>query len=285
MKVQIRRATPEDAAELGRICYEAFKIINVQHGFAPDFPSAEVASGVISMLIRHPGIYGIAAEADGRVVGSNFLDERSAIAGIGPITIDPVWQNQSAGRQLMEAVLERTRDKHFPGVRLVQATFHNRSLSLYTKLGFRVRELLSCVKGTPLKAETPGYRVRAAAEADLPACNALCFAVHGHDRAGELRDGIQQGTARVVERDGRITAYASLLGFFGHSVGATNDDLEALISAADEFHGPGMLVPTRNTELLTWCLRKGLRVIQPSTLMTMGLYNEPTGAYLCSISY
>ena len=34
-----------------------------------------------------------------------------------------------------------------------------------------------------------------------------------------------------------------------------------------------------------WCLDHGLRVVQLMTLMTMGLYNEPGGAYLPSVLY
>jgi hypothetical protein len=44
-------------------------------------------------------------------------------------------------------------------------------------------------------------------------------------------------------------------------------------------------VPTRNAALFRWCLESGLRVVQPMTLMTIGLYNEPAGAYLPSILY
>lgn len=49
--------------------------------------------------------------------------------------------------------------------------------------------------------------------------------------------------------------------------------------------GLGILVPSRNAELLHWCLEHGLRIVQQSTLMTIGLYNEPSGAYLPSILY
>ena len=49
--------------------------------------------------------------------------------------------------------------------------------------------------------------------------------------------------------------------------------------------GPGILVPTRNGELFRWCLANGLRLVQQMTLMTIGLYNEPAGAYLPSIIY
>jgi hypothetical protein len=73
--------------------------------------------------------------------------------------------------------------------------------------------------------------------------------------------------------------------FFAHSVGQTPDDLKALIGAATEFGGPGLLVPIRNGPLFRYCLENGLRVVQVMTLMTTGLYNEPVGAYLPSIMY
>ena len=93
------------------------------------------------------------------------------------------------------------------------------------------------------------------------------------------------GTAMVVEHNGRITGYTTGVGFFGHSVGETNNDLKALIAAADGFPGPGFLLPTRNGELLRWCFEKGLRIVQPLTLMSRGLYQEPRGAFLPSILY
>jgi len=57
----------------------------------------------------------------------------------------------------------------------------------------------------------------------------------------------------------------------------------ALIGATPAFLGPGILVPTRNGELMRWCYANGLRLVQQMTLMTTGLYNEPQGAYLPSI--
>ena len=75
------------------------------HNFPPDFPSVEVASGVMSMLLTHPRFYSVVAESEGRIVGSNFLDERSSIAGVGPITVDPAGQNHGVGGRLMQDVL------------------------------------------------------------------------------------------------------------------------------------------------------------------------------------
>ena len=59
----------------------------------------------------------------------------------------------------------------------------------------------------------------------------------------------------------------------------------ALIAAAPSFPGTGCLLPTRNLELFAWCLASGLRLVEQMTLMTIGLYNEPDGAWLSSILY
>ncbi len=281
----VRRAKPADAEVCGRICYEAFGSLSARHNFPSDFPSPERPIGALSAMFSHPGFFCVVAEVNGKVIGSNCLDERTTIAGVGPISIDPAEQNRAAGRQLMEAVMARAVERKFAGIRLVQAAYHNRSLSLYAKLGFAVREPLACMQGSAIEKIPPGYRIRAAQAGDLAACDDLCLRVHGHDRGGELSDAIQQGTAVVAESEGRVRAYASSAGFFGHAVGESNEDLQALTAAASQFQGPGILVPTRNAALFRWCLDNGLRVIQPLTLMTMGLYNEPAGAYLPSVLF
>ena len=285
MNLTLRLGAPGDADRCGTICYEAFKAIAEQHHFPPDFPSPEIPAAIFAKRLSHPRFYVVVAELDGRIVGSNVLDERSTIAGLGPITVDPEVQNQSIGRTLMQALIERADERGFPGVRLLQAAFHNRSLSLYTRLGFDTREPMSVMQGPPIKRIIDDCAVRPATEGDILAANRVCESVHGHSRAGELRDAINQGTAIVVERQGRISGYSSGLGYAGHAVAESNLDLEALIAAADGFQGPGILVPTRNSGLLRWCLENGLRVVQPMNLMTIGLYNEPVGAYLPSILY
>jgi predicted N-acetyltransferase YhbS len=285
MSVILRTGTPADAGACGVVAFEAFKSISSQHNFPWDFPSAEIAAGLMKTLLSHPGFYSVVAEKDGAIVGSNFVDERGAIAGIGPITVDPAVQNQSIGRRLMLAVIEREAGRRAAGVRLLQSAYHNRSLCLYTKLGFDSHEPCSKMEGPRLGIALPGYAVRPAIDADIPVCNALCRRVHGHDRDGELRDAIGQGTARIVEHLGAVTAYASEIAFFGHAVAQTNQGLQALIGAAPSFEHGGFVLPTRNGELFRWCLQHGLRLVHQMTLMTVGLYNEPAGAYLPSVLY
>jgi predicted N-acetyltransferase YhbS len=284
-EVMVRVATPEDSSVCGQICYDAFSKLSAKHSFPADVPDVQTATGIISALFSSPGFYCVVAESDGRIVGSNCLDERSLIAGIGPITVDPNAQNLGVGRTLMRAVMERAQERHPAGVRLVQAAYHNRSLALYTMLGFDAREPLSCVQGRILERNIPGCIVRPAQPGDLEACNALSHRVHGFDRGIELADGIQKKSACVVERAGRITGYTTVLAFYGHATAESNLDMQALIASAESFGGPGILVPSRNSALLRWCLGNGLKVVQPMTLMSIGLYNEPVGAWLPSVLF
>ncbi|HEV2292977.1 MAG TPA: GNAT family N-acetyltransferase [Tepidisphaeraceae bacterium] len=284
-RVTLRSATPADAEVTSRICFEAFSDISRRHNFPPDFPAPEVAAGVMGMILNAPFVWGVVAEHNGRVVGSNFLWEWEPIAGVGPVTVDPSAQDLSVGRRMMEAVMQRAAERRFAGVRLVQAGYNTRSLSLYTKLGFDVREPLVCLNGDPVREAVPGHDVRPAAPADLDACADVCRRVHGHDRTDELSSSIARGTARVVEQAGRVVGYMSELGFFGHCVALTNDGLRALIGGGDRITGPGMLLPSRNGEVFRWCLSKGLKHVQPLTLMSHGLYNEPRGAFMPSILY
>ena len=283
MPITIRPAEAADAAQCGAILYTAFQRLADDHNFPRDFPSVEVATGLVSVLLANPGFYGIVAEENGRIVGSNFADHRSSIAGIGPISIDPETQNQGIGRKLMQAAIDHFAATHVSGIRLVQAAYHNRSLCLYTRLGFQTREPLSVMQGPALNVKFAGYDVRPATEADIPVCNLLCCRVHGFERGIELREAISARTAMVVEHFGRITGYATDIGFFAHAVAETNYDLKSLICAASVFQGPGFLLPTRNHEIFAWCLESELNLVMQMTLMTIGLYNEPAGSWLPSI--
>jgi len=169
MNVKLRPGTREDSEACGAIDFEAFKSISSEHNFPWDFPSVEIATAAVSAMLANPGFYCVVAEADGKIVGSNFLDERNPISGIGPISVDPAVQNRTIGRQLMRAVMERSAARGFAGCRLVQSAYHNRSLCLYTKLGFDTREPLSKIFGQPPKLKFAGYEVRAATEADVEA--------------------------------------------------------------------------------------------------------------------
>jgi predicted N-acetyltransferase YhbS len=285
-QLSLREAEPGDLEACARICFEAFGEIHDHHRFPRDFPVPEAATGMLQAWISHPAVWGVVAEIDGRIVGSNFLDERDPIQGVGPITIDPNTQNAGVGRKLMEAVLERGEGAR--GIRLVQDGFHMRSLALYASLGFDVTASCVVMSGRPRGEPVDGVEVRPLAEDDLAECEALCEKVHGFGRTGALRDSIQASAPFAALRDGRLVAYASTVNFWpmAHGVAETEDDMRALLlGAAVLVDAPiALLVPLRSP-LFGWCLESGLRGIKPMNVMSRGEYQEPRGSWFPSVLY
>ena len=283
-EVTLRAAEPADADACAQIVFDAFGAFHDHHRFPRDFPVLEAAAGMIGMSIPNPSVWGVVAEIDGRIVGSNFLDERDPIRGVGPITVDPEAQDLGVGRKLMQAVMER--GKEAPGIRLLQDAFNMRSLSLYESLGFDVREPAVVVSGKPRSGPDPSVDVRPLEEGDLDECEALCKKVHGFERTNELRDAIQAFAPFVAVRDGRIVAYASSVTFWplNHGVAESEADMTALLKGA----GPAveeplaLLVPLR-AGWFRWCLEEGLRLVKPMNLMAVGEYQEPKGTWFPSV--
>ena len=285
--ITLRKPTQADAPELARIVYTAFCGIADAHNFPHDFPSQEVVNQFTGMFLTHPKMFGVVAEVNGKVAGSNFLDERDAIKAVGPITVDPANQSKGVGRRLMEAVIERGREA--PGVRLVQDAFNRASLSLYASLGFDIKEPLALMRGKPRNVVAADVEVRPMEPADLPACAALCQKVHGFDRNNELTDARGMFGSHVLIRRGQVKAYMAAPTFWiaNHAVAETKQDLQDLIlgTAASCTEPLSFLLPTRQSDLFRWCLAEGLKVQKPMTLMSMGEYCEPKGAFLPSVGY
>jgi GNAT superfamily N-acetyltransferase len=285
-KITLREPEATDAARCAEIVFEAFGALHDHHRFQRDFPALEAAAGLLDMFIAHPQIWGVLAEVDGQIVGSNFLDERSPIRGVGPITVAPEGQDSGVGRRLMEAVLER--GKEAPGIRLLQDAFHMRSLALYEMLGFDVKEGVAVVTGSPRERAPSDHEVRPLEDQDLDACEELCLAVHGYERTNELRDAQQAFTPFVALRDGRIVAYASAVNFWpmNHGVAQTAADMQALIiGAAASIDEPLAFLAPLRSELFRWSLQQGLRLVKPMNVMALGDYRDPQGSWFPSVLY
>jgi predicted N-acetyltransferase YhbS len=282
----VRAPKPTDADAIGNVIFRAFAGIADRHNFPRDFESAEFAAHMAQSLIEHPDYWGVVAESSGRVVGCNFLDQRDEIGGVGPMTVVPEMQGKGIARRLMTEVINRGRAMR--GVRLVQDAFNTTSLALYASLGFDAVEPLALMTGRPREA-VADPSVRPMTPRDVDACAALCRKVHGVSRAAETRDAIKQFKPFVRERDGRIVAYCTAPSFWllNHGVAETDDDLYALLSAAAKTTGEplALLVPIRRASFFRWCLKQGLRMVKPMTLMAMREYHEPRGAFYPSVIY
>jgi GNAT superfamily N-acetyltransferase len=286
-QVTLREPRPEDTDTCARILFEAFGAIHDHHRFPRDFPVMDAAMGMMQAWIPHPSVWGVVAEIDGEIVGSNFLDERNPIRGVGPITVDPEGQNAGVGRKLMEVVIER--GERAPGIRLLQDGFHMRSLALYQSLGFDVKDPAVVMKGKPGSSPTQDVEVRPLEDSDLDECETLCVKVHGFPRIGELRDALH-GPFRpfVALRGGSVCAYATMLNFWpmAHGVAETDEDMHALlIGGAAQLDEPIELLAPLRWDVFRWCRAEGLRLTKPMNLMARGEYQEPTSAWFPSVIY
>jgi GNAT superfamily N-acetyltransferase len=158
---------PQHLPELGRICFEAFRSIHDRHGFPRDFPDVETAIKVVSLLGRSPEVFGVAARAEGRLVGSNFLLHTDSVAGVGPITVAPDFQGNGLGRDLMQTVLAQAAQRGLERVRLLQDSFNTASLSLYASLGFDVREPIAVMRAPAATKGDATIRLGSATDAAI----------------------------------------------------------------------------------------------------------------------
>lgn len=285
MDIKIREAKTSDIEACGRIMFESFKWIAERHRFPPELPSIEYATRIATSCITQPTTFGVVAECDGRIVGSNFIDERDTILGIGPVSVEVSIQERGIGRRLMEAVLERGKDA--PGIRLVQDSFNTVSLALYASMGFETKEPLVFVEGKPRSKPFPEVKVRRLKKRDLKACADLCLRVHGIARTNELKDVLKLSSAFVLLREGQLTAYTSTVAYWGHGVAETDEDMKALLLGVGATRQEPLefIVPIRQAKFFQWCLSEGFRVVKPMTLMALGHYQAPLGCYFTSATY
>ncbi len=287
MNLVIRRATHQDVDVCARINYEAFKGISDRHQFPnTDFPTLDISTEIIRLLIDSPLFFDIVAQSDSAVVGCGFMDERNPIRGIGPVSVDRNFQSKGTGRQIMKALLEQGQEA--PGIRLVQESFNMASLSLYSSLGFEVKEPFLLVEGKFRSQRLSGVEVRPMGSEDVGECEALCNRVYGCDRASEIEYALNHLFPLVATKQGRIVAYTCAVSTFGHSVAESEADMQALLLGVAEY-SPGEVLcfhlPLRYSSLFRWCLQEGLRGLKPLAVMAIGEYQQPAGCYFPSYLY
>jgi ribosomal protein S18 acetylase RimI-like enzyme len=283
MTIELRRTTPDDVAELGRICYEAFKDISDKHGFPTDFPTVEFAQQVVGMLAQQEDVYGVAALVGGGPKGSNFINMWGDVAGIGPISVDLTAQGQGIGRMLMRDVIKQAEDSGYEMIRLVQDSFNMQSLALYASLGFDVKEPMAYL--ALANSASPDVNVRPATADDLDAMDELCKSVYRISRKGEYAALMQLGFPAFVLDSGHIAGY--LVGTaIGHGVAENDDVMLALLG------GLGAMIPDahsfvamRQGSLYRKALAAGHRNTKVVNLMAYGPYEEPQGTYCPSVMF
>jgi len=291
MPPTITTVLPEQADAVGTLVYESFREIAERHNFEPAFGTPELAQFVVRLLAQTEGNESYLLEEDGRPLACNFGDERDEVVGIGPVAVAVDQQGHGFGRQVMEALIERSERNGFTSLRLVQSAYNMQSFALYHRLGFEVRTMLAIMKGRPPADEQPAQAIRDYTPADLDACDALHRDVMGFGRRHDLEMFASFATPVVVERDGQIAGY--LTRFPGEDVfvmhGVARDERalrDVIIGTAQAEDGDmAITIPSSQAETLRWAMAGGFRLGELGSYMVRGDYQQPMGAWIPSGFY
>ena len=186
----------------------------------------------------------------------------------------------------MQDVIDYAQRQGIASVRLVQEAFNAKSLSLYAKLGFDVKDELAFMQAAP--GTTADNSVRAATEGDVDAMDELSVRLYRTSRRNEVAAAIRSGFSPLArDRGGRVTGYL-IPSIFGHGVAETEDDAAALISEMARrlpAESARFFCPLSEHNLFRRALSIGCRTLKVMTLMAMGPYDPPCEVWMPSILY
>lgn len=292
MSINVTSMRPDQAEEVGSLVYEAFLNIARRHNFEPGFESRETAVlfvRVLSQLEETTSFMAVEKEAP---VAISFLEELDEVGGVGPVAVAVSHQGRGLGRRVMQALLEHGEKAGIRSIRLLQDAYNTTSFSLYSRLGFEVKNLLAGLRGRPAESEQPSQSVREATSADAPSMVQLCEGVLGVSRRNETEVMTRFAPPLVAERDDRIVGYLCRvplpsITLLGHAIAEDETTLRDLVVAAARASEAELSfdLPTSQSETLRWALRSGFSLRVLESLMVRGEYQPPSGAFLTSPWY
>jgi len=290
----------DDVRKAADICQEAFDTFNPSVGLDPEFPPHDVPFHVLGNAC-HPGFIGfVAINNEKQIVGSNLIDLREEVAGIGPISVTTCCHNSGVGRLLMKACMKAAAEKGIRSVRLHAIANNKKSFSLYLDLGFNpictCGEYVGFCQLKPLE----GFRAEPLSDHIVEPCNALHLRVCGFDRRKTISSMIADGPhpqAVVFDMSGKVVAYTTGTYPGGHTVADSTEALKALLifqsRQVQEAITAGALIPPITIfvphdypEVMRWLACNGFRLSRQTLHMGYGHHQKPVnGVYLSSINY
>lgn len=241
----------------------------------------------------------VAVNKNGDIVGSNLVEMRDEIAGIGPISVKIDGQNTGAGRLLMKACMKAAAEKGMKTVRLHGIGNNNKSFSLYLDLGFDPICTCGHYEGVCTAAAPAGFTCEPLSAKYVEACSKLHFNVCGVHRRNDISAmiGTPFPNCVVLDAVGQVVAYSTGCFLSGHTVAESGDAFKQLVvfqsKQVEAARGAGaplppttLFVPHESFELMRWLARNGFRLKRHVVQMGYGPHVEPAnGFYFPAIQY
>lgn len=136
----LRPLQDDDLAEHTDLLYSSFNSWYWQHGWGKNYFGCQPQQTSIFYEIYNdltPG-HSIAAfhRKSGRMMGSCFYHPREYHVSLGIMSVHPNYGGNGVGRQLVNHILDYTRDNDYKSCRLVSSAINMNSFSLYNRAGF-----------------------------------------------------------------------------------------------------------------------------------------------------
>lgn len=288
MGVQIVPAIQGHVSDLGRIYYESFKELadlrNTPLGF-PD--SAAAAQDMYSSLITQDFARLFVVLSDDRPAGSAWLRLADEVAAIEDVNVSPDFQGRGIGRALTKHLIDYAHVNNFDRIRLTQSTANPIALSLYSSLGFEVRDAFVEMQAAP--STCANNSVRPLERADLSAIEVLSRRIYKVSRRKDVEAAMKLGSGvLVLDQGNRLAGYLVFDAVFsGHGVAEAEEDALALIGEAAR-RSPGGVefnCPLSLSNFLRKALKTGNRAKIIHTIMAIGPYDHPEGVWMPSGAY
>lgn len=289
----LRDLDPDDIGPLGDVIYEAFRDVAVAHGFRPAFGSPDQVRLLLNTFRMTERATMVTAAGASGPIGAACMNVRGEAAGIGPVAVSPRTQADGVGRAMMVELLRRADAEGCRSVCLTQAAYNVVSFSLYSKLGFVVRDAFAGVEGTLDAPEVDTSGVRPMRPGETDAATALDTRLTGFRRAPDFALLRNIGPGWVLERGGQMRGYLLTLplGDTTHLGPAGAEDDEGLLAligaAARDLAGTTLSANavTSQPKVLRWLLERGMHVESLGTWMVRGDYTPPSGRHLRSVGF
>lgn len=156
----------------------------------------------------------LVAEADGAIVGSNFVADWGSFGFFGPLTVRPDLWNRGVGQALLGPTMDLFAQRGVREAGLFTFPHSIKHVALYQKFGFWPRFLTPVLAKDVVAHEMPFEKFSSLGEEDgeqaLAACRELTGAVHdGLDVSVEIRSVRDQKLGETVMLWGdRLEAFA-----------------------------------------------------------------------------